>query len=445
VSLPTLNLSNENVTDIAGFLLGAALFRYPQVYDDAWARLTFQTALAAGIDDGPFPVGGILKATRSRWPDSRVGNRAIPRLGGDQDERALVRANSSLLLSIAQHLPFNLPGRLRGGQAIDGDPLCEVEWDHIWPANQQRRMKLGRQLVEGSNRVHHTGNFWALDRPLNNYLRDKPPRAKFTFLADPTRVAHMPDRWPSETYCFLTSEERSQLESLQDVLYQPAPSDDEVREASRKFAELVDARGLRIWRHVVKRYPGIIAFAPSGAVAVEMDMDKVSELETARVADRLSLPRPSAGTPLPQSVPDANNLSPAIAIAGEVDLAHDLRLILAAVEAAGFRAVGHRPPRDPVPRWVKVGVPQRPHRRECLFWIVPEATRRAIRIVHADDNLQRLLGLSAERARSMFGSERHRDYAKGEGQIFITETLQQLGAHFTQLSEVPSATRDNLV
>ncbi len=91
-----------------------------------------------------------------------------------------------------------------------------VEWDHIWPANQRRRMKLGRRLVEGSDRVHHTGNFWALDRPLNNYLRDKPPRDKFTFLADPSKVAHMPDRWPTETDGFLTPEERSQFESVHD-------------------------------------------------------------------------------------------------------------------------------------------------------------------------------------------------------------------------------------
>ena len=203
VSSPPLELSDEDLTEIAGFVLGAALFRYPQVFDDAWARLTLQVALAAGIEDEPFPVAGILAATRSRWPDSRVANRVIPRLDGDRDNLAIINANSALLLSVVQRLPFKLPARLRGAKAIDGDPQCQVEWDHIWPANQQRRMRLGRGLVKGSDRVHHTGNFWALDRPLNNYLRDKPPRAKFTFLANPTKAADMPDRWPPETDGFL--------------------------------------------------------------------------------------------------------------------------------------------------------------------------------------------------------------------------------------------------
>ena len=321
--------------------------------------------------------------------------------------------------------------------------MCQVEWDHIWPANQQRRMKVGRQLVEGSDRVHHTGNFWALDRPLNNYLRDKPPRDKFTFLADPTKVTHMPDRWPPETNGFLSPEERSQLESLHDALYQKAPLDDEVLKASRAFAAFVDARGLRIWRTVVERYTRVLAFAPSAAVVVEEDGNRISGVDAARVAGRLSLPRPSVGVPLPQSVSDANHLSPAIAIAGEIDLAHDLQRILAAVEKAGFRAVGHCPPRDPVPRWVKVGVRQSGYRRACLFWIVPEPSRRVIRIEHVDDNLRWLLGLSAGRAQSMFGSQRHRDYAKGEADGFVNETLQQLGAHLAQLSAVPAPPHDD--
>jgi hypothetical protein len=265
------DLSDEDVTDIAAFLVGAAVFRYPQVYDDAWARLTFQMALAAGIDDKPFPVAGILAATRSRWPDSKAGNRVIPPLDGERDALAMTNTNSALLLSIVQRLPFQLPERLRGAQMIDGHRACVVEWDHIWPANQQRRMKLGHKLVEGSNRVHHTGNFWALDRPLNNYLRDKPPRAKFAFLDNPTQVLHMPDRWPPESDGFLTSEERCHLESVQDALYATAPSTDQVLQESRAFAALVDARGLRIWRHVVERYTRALAFAPSAAHSTHRD------------------------------------------------------------------------------------------------------------------------------------------------------------------------------
>ena len=443
VSKRTLDLSDEELTDIAGFVLGAALFRYPQVYDDAWARLTFQVALEAGINDAPFPVTEILTSTQSRWPNSKVGNRVIPRLDSDEDKLARIKANSTLLLSIVQRLPFQLPARLRGGKAIDGDPQCQVEWDHIWPANQQRRMKLGRGLVKGSDRVHHTGNFWALDRPLNNYLRDKPPSAKFTFLADPIKVAHMPDRWPTEAYGFLSPEERSQFESVQVALYQKAPSDDEVVKASREFAALVDARGLRIWSAVVERYPRVLEFAPSAAVGVEEQGSGIAGVDVARVADRLSLPRPSVGGHFPQPPAAANKLGQAIAIANDIDLANDLRRILAAVKEAGFRAVGCRPPRDPVRRWVKVGVRQSRYRRACLFWIVPEPSRRVIRIKHVDDNLRWLLGLSAGRTQSMFGSQRNRDYAKGEADIFVNETLHQLGAHLAQLSAVPAPTHDD--
>jgi hypothetical protein len=163
------------------------------------------------------------------------------------------------------------------------------------------------------------------------------------------------------------------------------------------------------------------------------------------MADRLSLPAPSVGVHVPQQASDANKLGPAIQIAETIGLANDLRRILAAVEGAGFRAVGRCPPRDPEPRWVKVGVRQKGHRHVCLFWIIPEQSRRVIRIQHIDANLSWLLGLSAERAQSIFGSQRDRDYVKGEAGIFVNETLQQLGAHLARLSAVPAPTSPDIV
>jgi len=182
----------------------------------------------------------------------------------------------------------SLPHAWRSGAAIEASHF--IEWDHIWPLNQQRRMRFSRRSLEGSDRIGHPGNFWALDRPLNNWLRDRPPSKKFAFLLDPTVHEHMPDRWPGASGGFLTQDEMREFEAIETELYSSDRSFQRVAAATTAFADLVDRRTKRIYWEIAGRYPKALMFG-STAATEDQAVDEPMAPYPLALATSLDLPR----------------------------------------------------------------------------------------------------------------------------------------------------------
>jgi hypothetical protein len=274
---------SSQLPEIDAYLLGATAFRYPTVFRDTFARVGFAQAIDAGTAGDGFPLGGILRATRTQWPRFTSGQRSVR---ADVDEAGhldLVDANGALFLSIAQQLPYELPVR-------DGGPARRVvEWDHIYPQALAKNMRIRdaktQYLVHHPDRRHvwSAGNLWALDRPINNKASDAPPSKKFELLERlPDATRDLPSRWPSAAATFLTPAERELVLAAERAI--ELGQVDEGMEAFRTFAR---ARGLRLYEAVVSRYKPVQQFASradhaiSGAERARDEAHGVAPLDVA--------------------------------------------------------------------------------------------------------------------------------------------------------------------
>ena len=270
---------NPNATDapylrsqlqsIETYFMGATTFQYPLVFLDTFARLGFAEALAAGSRNEPFPLQGIVTACHEKWHELKRGRRIVPSDESEEDHLSLADKNSSLFLSIAQNLPYDLP--LRDG---DGDNRAkrEVEWDHIYA---QALAKSMRVPGEKSGRfVHHhyrdfvwsAGNLWALDRPLNTSAQDLSPSKKIALLEGAPKNG-LPSRWPPSEDAFLTESERELVTETEELM-----AAEQVNEAMDRFREFARGRGLRLYGEIKKVFPAINSFAPiKGGPRVEYE------------------------------------------------------------------------------------------------------------------------------------------------------------------------------
>jgi len=203
---------------IETYLIGATIFRYPTVFRDAFDRMAFLEALHAGKNCLPFPIEKILDGCLNRWPELKSGLRKVQSNEKTEEKFKLADNNTNIFLSIAQKLPFKLPNRGNGEERI-------IEWDHIYPQALAINMKVknpkSNRLVAHKDRrfAWSIGNLWALDRPLNNYLRDKTPSEKMRFLENYLdRKKNLPSRWPAEKNSSISKEELTLLISAENEI-----------------------------------------------------------------------------------------------------------------------------------------------------------------------------------------------------------------------------------
>lgn len=240
------------------YLLGATAFQYPTVFLDAFARLGFEEALAAGRQNGPFPLERIVTACKETWHGLKRGMRSVRADKSEEDHLALVDSNATLFLSIAQNLPYTLPLRYGGD---DVRSRREVEWDHIYAQALARKMrvpheKTGRLVYHPYREfVWSAGNLWALDRPLNTSAQDLPPSEKFVLL-ERANDKGRPSRWPSCENAFLTKQEELLLREAEDLLKEP-----NIIIAMERFREFARRRALRLYSEIRRLFSNLGLFS----------------------------------------------------------------------------------------------------------------------------------------------------------------------------------------
>jgi len=247
-------VARRHVADVETYLVGAQAFRYATIFRDAFLRLGFAEAVAAGCQRRPFPTAAIIARVRSQWQSLRLGLNLVASVEDDDQRRAFLDQNVYLFLSILQRIPYLMPVR-------DGDTSRrEVEWDHIYPQARANMMRVKHPdtgyLVHHRDRslVWSTGNLWALDGLINNVASDRPPSKKLEMLEDPELA---PSCWPTQVADALAEEERADLLQAERLL-----DDGDVESAMQHFRQYVVSRGLRLYRSVLQEMPGILDFAP---------------------------------------------------------------------------------------------------------------------------------------------------------------------------------------
>lgn len=241
------------------YLVGAHSFGYTTVFREAFSKLAFLEAVRAGMDATPFPLERIVAAVKGTWKEMKSGRRSVQSLEKENDQLDYVDNNDTFFLSILQNLPFVMP------LITDANPrgiTRVVEWDHIYPQALAREMRYRDDNNKYRYFPHHqfvwrAGNLWALDRPLNNYARDKRPTEKLEILKDPTKVgASLPSRWPLEESAFLTEEEKNLLLEADRLLMKKHLST-----GAQQFGRFAKGRSLRIFNEIISLYPKLSKFS----------------------------------------------------------------------------------------------------------------------------------------------------------------------------------------
>lgn len=173
-------------------------------------------------------------------------------LGAD-DRQAVADQNGRILTCLAQRIPY---------QSED-----VVDWDHVFPSAQARRMwapGAGRRRHHPDRRLVNTaGNLWALDASTNRALQDKPPKIKFPILlaaaADPDPARPV---WPRERWSISDDEVRQFIE-VDELLDDDAEN---VEKAMALFKTLVNGRTARLLDEALDRFPRTRSFAADAEV-----------------------------------------------------------------------------------------------------------------------------------------------------------------------------------
>lgn len=237
----------ENLPTIDAYLLGATLFRYPRVLGDSFRRTALLESLAAGVDGRHYPLQRILEVVRAGNHGLRGTRDRVRTLGDPDDRQWTADRNTELLVSIAQRLPYE---------------TTNIDWDHIFPAAQARRMwavsEYGRRTHHPYRRfVNSTGNFWALHYSTNRALQDTPPALKF-----PKLQKSLDDRgpyliWPRDQWS-LTGDDVARFIEVDNGLTDDAAS---IEQAMSVFHDLVTDRANRVLELAITQFPQAGLFA----------------------------------------------------------------------------------------------------------------------------------------------------------------------------------------
>jgi hypothetical protein len=371
-------------------------------------------------------LGQIAACARERFGPSR-GQRRIRGHATEDERLAVVNANWKLFLSIVQELPFVLPPRTRDGTQLNGQQ-CRVEWDHIWPQDQRRQFRYSRRFAAGSNRIGHAGNFWALDAPLNNRARAQLPSWKFRFLLRPTDFPGMPDCWPRASEVTLSTNECEELERIEALVTGSGRSAPNVDEGTRRFADLVDRRGLRLFDRLSSdaRFGSWLAFSVS-SVPGEIDASDVDPVKLGKsAAQELGLAAPS----IVRSKHDGEGLEAVMSQARQAGVEADLRLVIDAACRCGFHVSSARTNTEPYQHKIRIALNRTGARRRGVCWFVPVVERKVLRVGFSADNLRGLMGLERDEIRKIFGADRDRDWKPGSGEQVVAEVIEPLRRRF---------------
>lgn len=263
---------------IDAYLLGATVFRYRAVLGDRFHRLAFLEALAAGAAGLPFPTDQILAVSRAG--SGLQNRRQVVRSLGATDRQSVADQNGRILTCLAQRIAY---------QSED-----IVDWDHIFPSAQAKRMwtqGAGRRKHHPDRRLVNTaGNLWALDASTNRSLQDKPPKVKFPILLGKVADADAGGPvWPRERWS-ITEVEIGQFIEVDELLDDNAQN---VERAMSLFRALVTGRTQRLLDEALERFPGIRLFAADAEVLADdaspplefFDVLQLSRHEPRSVAD----------------------------------------------------------------------------------------------------------------------------------------------------------------
>lgn len=236
----------RNLDAIDSYVLGATLFRYRAILRDPFRNVAFLESLDAGSRGADFPLDQIVEATRSKTRLSGSRGRAVRDLSSDADRFAVASSDAALLTVLAQRIPYRENG---------------FDWDHIYPQAKASRMSAPGA---GNRRRHHKyrhkvaspGNQWALPSSANRALQDTVGKAKFDRLEQWMNESDGERVWPRERWS-ITADEVEQFIEVDRLLNDKATID----RAMKIFADLVDARTIRMLDEALVRFPRVRAFA----------------------------------------------------------------------------------------------------------------------------------------------------------------------------------------
>lgn len=269
------------------YLVGASLFSYSTIFGTTFSTISLVEALAAASEGREFPADRILAAVRERYPELKRGNRQVhalvPPVGASARERVrLADGNATLLLSLAQRIPIDHP------RAMD--------IDHIYASALAGRMTGDRPRSHHPQRwrINSVGNKWLLDYSLNRSLQDRAPRAKFEWLVEQLALVTSDDRssmgsamWAREQWA-IEEHEIAMFHKVDELLVSA-----DVERAMEAFTELTQSRADRLLHHATDTFPLIRAFALDHEPAASSADDLPAELTAgvaAEIASRLGLP-----------------------------------------------------------------------------------------------------------------------------------------------------------
>ena len=246
--------SEAELTTVAAYLVGGTLFRYAQIFDVAFFRLAFEAAAKAGVENGEFPLRGIVAACRREWNSLKKGRQTVAGITEPSTLRTIAHDAYQLVLPIVQEIPFDPPS----GHAVD--------WEHLYPSARTDRMWW--KGLDGKVRwCHHphrpeafrVGNLYALDRRTN---QSPTWGAKWPSEKLARHEAEL-DIWPREL--FLGAEERDNLQQAEAKLRVsglPEPDASKVvDEGMAHFAAYAQRRADRIIQKVFDKFPLAARFA----------------------------------------------------------------------------------------------------------------------------------------------------------------------------------------
>ena len=282
----------QNIPLIDAYLLGATMFRYPQILGGRYRRIALHEALAAGTAGEMFPLEAIVAVARSSNPELRGSRQAVLGLSAAEDRRWLADRNAGLLLSIGQQIPYDVQG--------------PVDWDHIFPQAQASRMWA---VGDRGRRVHHqyrslvqsVGNLWAMDASTNRALQDTPPYDKFELLEAWLTDGGGYPVWPKDRW-FLEEDEAAEFRLVDRLLTEDPASIDS---AMNHFRQVISRRAERLLQAALLRLPSAALFAADAHVAPAdpARYDETQLAEALQLSDVMRLAQPSQDNNLHSDVP----------------------------------------------------------------------------------------------------------------------------------------------
>ena len=314
---------DSQLHEIETYLLGGTIYGYPTVFLDTFSRLAFIEALSAGLKGKPFPTEKIIYGCLRKWPNLERGRRRIQVDSALEEHRNIVDSKPSIFLSFAQRIPYEMPSR------DDGKVKRVVEWDHIFAQAHASKMKIGRSYHRYRYLIWSGGNLWALDRPLNNYAREKYPSEKMDFLSK-LPDGSLPSRWPSESQAYINEEDIRLLKEAERHF-----KDNQVEKGMAAFKKFAEGRSLRLYQGLLAEYNRIQDFSKrSNTPEGEYSNPAISGIGASLGLENIRIIKPYADIPMKGYVGFESVLS----LAEEIGFKQELISIIDTARAAGLYA-----------------------------------------------------------------------------------------------------------